>query len=154
MNQPVPFSKNSPRFSDEEQRRYRKIFDPIAKGYRAGSRFVLAMFAIGGALIVLGFFLPKSFIPFMVGGFVVCWFAIVIAALAQPALECPCCGGMLDRELDSYCPECGAANLKPGGWFQSPHCDACSKSLRRGKSRQYSIRACTHCGLILDETGL
>jgi hypothetical protein len=44
--------------------------------------------------------------------------------------------------------------LQPGGFLRSPHCKACGKSLRRGRGRHYKIRACTHCGLMLDARGL
>ena len=99
--------------------------------------------------------MPKIYIGWFVGAFIICWLVMVIVAITQSSLECPACHGDLNsRELGSFCPECGAIGLKPSGWFKAAHCDSCGKSLRRGKSRQYRIRACTHCGLILDEKGL
>ena len=155
MSEPVSFSKNSPRFSPEEQARFREMFAPIAQQYRKGSRRAYVILGVGAAIILTGFLLPKIYTGWVVGAFFLCWLALLIFAFTRPSLECPACHGVLDsRELGSFCPECGASNLKPGGWFRAPHCEVCGKSLRRGKSRQFTIRACTHCGVILDEKGL
>jgi hypothetical protein len=156
-NMSAPFShlNNNPRFTEEEQKRYREVFAPTAQKYRSRSRLVFVIFIICFAIILTGFLLPRSSFGWVGGAFFVCWLVIMFVAITQSALDCPACrGNLVSRELGSFCPECGAAGLKAGGWFKSPRCDSCGKSLRRGKSRQYRIRACTHCGLMLDDRGL
>jgi RNA polymerase subunit RPABC4/transcription elongation factor Spt4 len=155
MSEPVSFSKNSPRFSVEEQARIRERFAPIAQQYRSGSRRALVIFAVSAVIIASGFLMPRPLAGWVVGAFFICWLTLLVLALTRPPLECPSCRRLLDsRELGSFCPECGSGGLKEGGWFRAPHCDACGKGLRRGKGRLYRIRACTHCGVILDEKGL
>ena len=155
MSEPLPSSAGSPRYSVEEQEHYRELFAPIAQKYRTGIRYVWVFFIISGVIMATGFLLPRYFMGWAMGGFFVCWLAIVILACTQPRLECPGCHGDLNsRELGSYCPECGAAGLRPGDWFQAPYCESCGKSLRRSRAQRYRVRACTHCGLMLDETGL
>jgi hypothetical protein len=122
------------------------MFAPAAQKYRSGSRMAIAILGIGFALVFTGFLLPKAYTGWIVAAFFVCWLVLVVIAITRSELECPAChGNLVSSQLGSYCP---------GGWFRSPHCDSCGKSLRRGKSRQYRIRACTHCGLVLDERGL
>jgi predicted RNA-binding Zn-ribbon protein involved in translation (DUF1610 family) len=155
MSEPLPYSVSEPRFSEEEQEHYRELFAPIAQKYRTNIRYIQVIFIISVVILVTGFFLLRHFMGWAMGGFFVCWLAILILVCTQPRLECPACHGDLNsRELGSYCPECGAAGLKPGGWFQAPYCESCDKSLRRSRAQRYRIRACTHCGLMLDETGL
>ena len=155
MSESLTTSTRQPRFTEDEQKRYREIFAPTAQKYRAGSRLFLIIFGIGATFILAGMFLPKIYFGWFMGAFFICWLVMMIVAITRSSLECPAChGDLCSRELDSYCPECGAIGLKPGGWFQSPYCDSCGKSLRQGKGRNYKIRACTHCGLRLDDRGL
>lgn len=115
----------------------------------------IAILGLQFAIVFTGFLLPKAYTGWIVAAFFICWLVLVVIAITRSELECPAChGNLVSRQLGSYCPECGVGGLKPGGWFTSPHCNACDKTLRRGKSRQYRIRACTHCGLVLDERGL
>jgi hypothetical protein len=155
MTAPLSYSTTHPRFTKEKELRFREIFAPTPQKYRSGSRLAFVILGVSFAIIVTGFLLPKSYIGWIVGAFFICWLFLVIVAITQSELECPAChGNLVSRDLGSFCPECGAAGLKPGGWFKSPRCDFCGKNLRRGKSRQYRIRACTHCGLVLDDRGL
>ncbi|HTB83533.1 MAG TPA: hypothetical protein VK742_07765 [Candidatus Sulfotelmatobacter sp.] len=153
MSTPVSNSIN-PRFSEEEQKRLREIFAPTAQKYRSRSRLAFVVLGIGFVIIFSGLLL-NSYTGWIFGAFSICWLVIFFVAIIQSSLECPAChGNLVSSELGSYCPECGAANLKPGGWFRVPHCYSCGKSLRRGKTRQYKIHACTHCGLMLSDRGL
>lgn len=154
MSDPVPYSGSQPRFSPEEQERLRRMFAPTAKKYRASSRLASVVAGVGAVIMVAGILLPKGSIGWIAGAFFVWWLILVVVAITRSELQCPACrGNLVSRDLGSFCPECGAANLNPGGWFQSAHCDACGKSLRRGKTRQDRVRACTHCGLMVDEKG-
>ena len=48
----------------------------------------------------------------------------------------------------------GAYGLKPAGHAME-HCSACNRDIDyHGKGRRYIIRACTHCGLRLDDKGV
>ena len=104
------------------------------------------------ACIILGMALPKHlFMYFWVAG-ICSWFFIVFAAPRTP--DCPACHTKLDAGFGAFCPECSSRSLQCDRWFRSPRCDACGKSMRGGKGRNYKIRACTHCGVMLDERGL
>jgi len=148
-------------YSVEERDRLRDAFRSTADGYRRFHRRAAA-WIIGGIAgvvwlaVLLGILLPKSSLPSSV---VICFVILgSIAALAlakrEPRLVCPGCTHGMEDGLGRYCPECGAPQLQPGGWFRSPCCAACKRSLHRNKGRRYKIRACTHCGLTLDEAGL
>ena len=159
MSEPLPFSTSQPRFSPEEQRRLREIFAPMAQKYRSGSRMAMMAFGFMAATTFTGFLLPKAYAGWIVGSGFICWLVFLGVGITRLGLElgCPAChGNLFSRELGSYCPECGAGSLKPGTWFRSPHCDSCGKSFWRGKGRYYNykMRACTHCGVMLDERGL
>jgi uncharacterized protein (DUF983 family) len=57
--------------------------------------------------------------------------------------------------LGASCPECGCAALKAGSPPRSPTCGACGKTLDNHESaRSDKIRACTHCGCLLDAQGV
>lgn len=154
MNESFPSSAQQPRFTEEEQRRLREIFAPTAQKYRARSRLLPIIFGIFAAIILLGMLL-RCHSGWLFGSLFICSIAGFFIVIMQSSLNCPACReNLISPQLDNYCPECGTANLKLAGWFRSPHCDSCGKSLRRGRSRQYRIRACTHCGLVLDDKGL
>lgn len=154
MNKPFPTLPQHPRFTEEEQRRFREIFAPGARKYRFISRFVRAIVGICFVIASTGFLLSKIFLGF-VGVLFVFWSVLLLFSLIQSELKCPACHEKpLSRDLGSYCPECGAASIQPGGWLRSPRCDSCRKTLRWRKRRWYRVRACTHCGLTLDEKGL
>jgi hypothetical protein len=146
---------NRSRFSPDEQNRCCEFFAPSLAKYRSRTRLSHAIFVVGITFMFIVFLLPKTYVGWGLGAVLVCWLGLVIIAIMQSKLECPGCGGnIMSRDLENFCSECGAANLKPRGWFTSPHCESCGKTLRRRKTRQYRVRACTHCGLMLDEKGL
>src|SRR2546423_8209890 len=109
MSEPVSFSKNSPRFSVEEQARIRETFAPIAREYRLGSRRALVILALGAVILMSGIFMPKPLVGWIMGAFFICWLTLLVFALTRTSLECPSCHCLLDpRELGSFCPECGS----------------------------------------------
>jgi hypothetical protein len=139
----------------EERDRLRDAFRSTAAGYRRHGR--IAAWCFGGFLccILLVLVLRKSSPPwFAMVPALVCWIAGFVAMMSAPRLVCPGCSNKMDINLGRYCPECGAPQLQPGGWFRSPRCGSCDRPMRRNKTRGYKIRACTHCGLMLDEAGL
>jgi hypothetical protein len=144
-------------YSDEERERFREVFAPRAARYRRYSR--LSLLIAGCAF--LGWMAAIRFLP----GFGLEWVCgilflgllglVVFGRFSQPSLECPACHNDVDsRRLGRYCPECGSDRLQTRSWPLAPKCDACGAVMRRGKSRGYSIRACTHCGVPLDDRGV
>lgn len=144
-----------PRYSVEQQQRYRELFAPTARMHRSGKRRIVVMLAIASVFLLLRFGLPKSFAVWIDSAALVCGLVMVVYVLSNPPLECPACRSALDTpQLGGYCPECGAAGFKPGNLLQPAQCAACGRSFQNAKSRRYTIRACSHCGLMLDEEGL
>jgi len=87
------------------------------------------------------------------------WIAAVVVVcittgIANTMPRCPLCDSRLHGRLGHFCPNCGAAELAPGR-LGVPYCSACRTYMTGMKGRRrYKIRACTWCGLMLDETGL
>jgi hypothetical protein len=141
-------------YSSEEQLRLREEFKPLAKRYR--QRMYAGYAVLGSAFfcILPGMIFPKIMFPWLMSGFFVCWLILLFVVILSPVPGCPACHNKIDLGFGDYCSECGAHALKPGSWMRAPQCSACGKAMRRGKSRGYKIRACTYCGVMLDEKGL
>lgn len=142
-------------YTKEETSRFQQIFAPVPKRYRRHVR-TACVAVIGGMLWILLFLLvfrPSDSAWGFLVPFFMCWVVGLAAIVSAPALVCPACRERLDRGLGEYCPECGAYEPRAGDWYQYPFCVSCGRHLRRHRARQYKIRACTHCGLMLDERG-
>lgn len=146
-------------YSAKDRSRLRETFSFIATDYRRHTRIAMCAVVGGialsipiGMVIVMG--LSNSLIPWFAIPFVVCWLIVLGAMVSAPRLVCPGCSNEIEGSFGRYCPECGSQQLRPGGVFRSPRCTGCGKSMRRGRGRHYKIRACTHCGLMLDDRGL
>lgn len=139
-------------YRPEEVAAFREQFAPVVERYHR--RWRIAMFGLAAffAFIVIGIALPKHLFAYFWLASICSWLFIFFAAPRTP--DCPACHTKLDADFGAFCPECGSRSLQRGGWFRSPRCDACGKSMRRGRGRHYKIRACTHCGVMLDERGL
>ncbi len=142
-------------YSAEQAAEFREQFRPLAEEYRQRLRRV--GWILAGWIGFCGFLALD--LPAGEKGFsVFCGFAgfLLIGGIFWPALPpCPACRQRLDDYVGAFCPECGNATVKPGGFLQPPKCSSCGKSLGSGRGgRQYKIRACTHCGVKLDEKGL
>jgi hypothetical protein len=87
--------------------------------------------------------------------FLILFSAFGILPLYQARLKCPACHNRLvSRRWENYCPECDSDRLEAGNWYRAWRCNDCGKRLISGKGgRRYKIRACTHCGVLLDEKG-
>jgi hypothetical protein len=136
----------------EEAASFRETFRPIAERYRQRSRIAGFGMAAFFLCIGLGFMLPKHLFMYLWLGCICSWLYMFFAAPRMP--DCPACHNRLDAGFGAFCPECGSHSLQPGSWLRSPRCESCGKTMRRGKGRHYTIRACTHCGLMLDDRGL
>ncbi|GAB2865394.1 hypothetical protein GCM10027044_28000 [Hymenobacter ruber] len=148
---------NAP-YTADEQIRLRAEFALVAARFRRQKRLVF--WCVGGLIgaMLLSSVVPERFSEALgpllaIGGMVTMGVLVVSAVRMANMLVCPGCLQNMEK-IGEYCPECGSAGLEPGGWFSSPHCSACGKKMRRGKGRHYTIRACSHCGLYLDEQGL
>lgn len=138
-------------YSPEERLNLCRTFAATAMGYRCRIRIMTCT--------VAGFFASVALMPLLgVNG--VLWiemlcFLICVGAVATSAtLVCPGCGNPLET-MGRFCPECGGTPLIPGNLlFKPTKCSVCGKSVRFGRTRSYKIRACTHCGIVLDEKGL
>ena len=140
--------------SPKEQADLREAFRSAALRYRRHGHVVgfIVLGAIG--VVSLGFILPRRFFSWIMGGFITCWLAGLIAMALSPGLRCPGCRRKIDDGYGQFCPECGVRALEPRGWPQVPRCSSCQRALDWHKRRGYQIRACTHCGLWLDDKGL
>jgi hypothetical protein len=142
-----------PRERDE----LREAFKPAAGLSRRADRVV--RFAMLPAMVCLALVIaaPKSMVAWAMGGFAICVLAAFLVAVFSAALlRCPACRISLENGFGAYCPECGARALGPGRWrFGTPRCSACERDMASRKGgRRYRIRACTHCGVWLDDKGL
>jgi hypothetical protein len=150
----MPPQRYASDFSAEELSHFREIFRPLAERYRRHLRTACIVLGLSFACILFGFVMPKTLFPWFLGGFFICWLTLLLLISLSPVPDCPSCHNRLDRGFGAYCPECGARALHPGGWLRAGQCSSCGRAMRRGKSRSYRIRACTHCGVMLDERGL
>ena len=121
--------------------------------------FLTCIIAAGATTIVGIGYLNKTISDAWVVAFAVpaflCFAFAMIVAMRQPRLDCPGCTNRIDTGFGPYCPECGARQLEAArGLFGSPRCYACQKEMVVQRTRRYSIRACTYCGLMLDDEGL
>jgi hypothetical protein len=146
-------------YSTEERTHFREVFAPKAERFRQYSRRALATAL--GAVIVWFFaimFLPRVGLFWVCGVLMIVFLGMFVYGLyTRPPLECPACRNLLDSwNLGCYCPECGSDQLKKGGLLQPPSCGACSKTMyrRKGGGYKYKIRACTYCGVFLDDRGV
>ena len=159
------------KYTAEETAQFQILFWPVAHKYRRCHR--TAMWLLGtGFVILIGGVIGRNGLQFVYGHDVVpkivmnviTWvaFAGIIVATgllaSRPTLTCPACRGSLDQRIVNYCPECGSDRLGKD-WLKQPQCRSCGASLKHirtksGRKRVYRVRACTHCGLMLDHEGL
>jgi predicted RNA-binding Zn-ribbon protein involved in translation (DUF1610 family) len=142
-------------YKSEDLESFRITFQPIAEHYRHWGRIIGYVFfpiLISFWLLAIIFptFLAYGVCCFMVG----CFALILLVAYVRPSPNCPACHNALDKDLGEFCPECGARAVHRDNWMMRPSCASCGKGLTRGKARHYTIRACTRCGVFLDDTGI
>jgi hypothetical protein len=151
-------------YSPEELKQFREIFAVELKQYRASDRRyanpILVVILVGFAAVVCAFVLSQHPIKWLLGaGIILIAAGLVSIALAMSAIQkkliCPACQNLFLDEIGECCPECGSASLEPPGLvLGGRRCRACGKNLLSGKNRNFRYRACTHCGVFLDEKGL
>ncbi len=155
-SQAEPAGEPAP-YSAAERERLRAAFAPVVAAYRRYKQLTMVGIGLFLAGLVLPLVLPDGFggwlWPLPVIGFPLAGYATFRAVRL---LKCPGCAQALEGKLGPYCPECGARELQAGDWLRPSVCGACGKhfKLEAKRARAYLIRACTHCGLRLDEAGL
>jgi hypothetical protein len=142
-------------YTAEQTSRFQQMFAPVARRYRhhALAALIAIVGSISWILLLALVVKPSTSAWGYIVPFVICWIIGLVAIGSAPALVCPGCKERLDRGFGAHCPECASNGLQTGNWFRAPRCLSCGKYLRRHRARHYRIRACTHCGLMLDERG-
>lgn len=132
---------------------HEKLFQPAAGRYRrrlwkAASSGVAGLLLSGLSLLVPEPFLKAVAIPGL------CFVGLSLALFfTLPALPCPACGKATDNGFGAFCPACGNGNLRVSRLWGT-HCDACRRSLGSYKYRNYPVRYCTHCGVLVHSVGV
>lgn len=148
--------------SRDDLQHFREEFAAELKLYQRSERqFALPILIIlltGSAALVgsIMLFKPPDVLLFAAGLVIIAVGLVLMAAAAtvfQRKLTCPGCHHPFLSEMDECCPQCGAPGLEKRSkrvW----HCEFCKTKLRTGKYRNFKYKACTHCGVLLDEKGL
>jgi hypothetical protein len=145
-----------PSYTSEETDQHQQVFAPVAKLYRRHMRIMYAGVIGFMCWILLLILVLKPSAPGwgQIVPALICWIIAPVAFVSAPELICPGCRKRLDKSLGRYCPECGCNRFEAGNWYRE-HCPTCGRRLSRYKGRRhYKIRACTHCGLMLDKKGV
>ncbi len=128
-------------------------FRPAATRYRRHLRRFVQCAVLGAALVFAGLLLPEHVMPWVAGpGMALIGVALVVF-FTLPPLGCPACTRAADGALDCYCPACGSEQLKVNRLWGS-YCNGCGRRFGHYRYRNYPIRYCTHCGVVLDEAGV
>jgi hypothetical protein len=118
----------------------------LARRIMANSMFVFAI------AIIICMQIRAQLIGNVIG--VVAAIVVIITILIKP--KTPRCFNCHYETRASFfgkfCPVCGDTSLKRGAFFTK--CTNCSKTLKERRSfRNFKIRYCTHCGIMLDKEG-
>jgi hypothetical protein len=159
---------NSVNYSAEDMAKFQETFGPTAERYHRHRRIAWVAFGAGSCLLI-GSLLSNGIsklvfdralfakdLPWYVTAVVFVCFAIFgVAMISCPHLRCPGCQGFLTKGIGRFCPECGSNGLETD-LLGRPCCRNCGKTMKHGRNgmRFYRVRACTSCGLMLDNRGL
>lgn len=148
-----------------ERTAFLHTFRPTAERYRRRRRMGLRLL-IG--FMLGGFLLMYVNVPNVVrvSGFILllaAWLGAVGTFAFGLRLRCPACRNRLEPAKGPYCPQCGSDQFQHGihrsgqqgaNDAYCPSCDGTIADEDADSSRSYRIRGCTHCGVMLDETGV
>jgi len=149
-------------YAPEELARFRDAFRPGAERYRRCQQTeiigILGIAIPGLLLFITSFVFPEAVLKLMFPWFLILffilWVAAVCAFFVSGNLRCPACRNELETLKGPYCPECGARALKRRRWLRAPECSACGRVIIGRTGFGFRLRACSHCGVIVDEKGL
>jgi RNA polymerase subunit RPABC4/transcription elongation factor Spt4 len=158
-----PNIKEAGNYSREEINTLRETFAADLKQYRVSEGkcawVVLILFLAGFAVVFCSTVLfqpPAKWL--LVAGIVLIGAGLVLiavtASLLQNNLRCPGCHHRFIDKMDKCCPDCGSPSLEPPNWYGARFCNECQRKLVAGKNRNFRYKACTHCGVFLDDKGL
>ena len=150
----IPVQQFAADYGPEDLKRFREMFRPIAENFRRWKviRWIIIVVCFAYFLICCIFQMSDNISWWVL--FFGCWLAYIVSLVTESKLKCPACGNDMS-DLGLICPECGDKAVQKGGWFSRPSCTSCGERLGRGRhGRSYKIRACTHCGVKLDDEGV
>ena len=125
---------------------------PHASRYRSRQRSFVKLAAAGFVLAFVAAIVPESLATYFGFPAIALIGTSLIVFFTMPGVVCPACEKSAET-FDQFCPACGAAGLHVSK-LRGTHCGSCGKTLGTYKSRNYRIRFCTHCGVMLDRTGV
>jgi len=161
----APLPRRADAFSGAGRARYLNVFKPRARQYRRRKHIAL-MLIVG--LVFACAVLAQSSVGNFIGvwglvALLACWVCAVLVVLFGLRLKCPACEKPLMPATGPYCPNCGSEAYEQGRHVRGTppsryaFCPFCNSAISDGdgdQPRTYRIRGCTHCGVMLDETGV
>jgi hypothetical protein len=145
--------KPGPNYSAEQRARFSKEYGVAARAYRFRQRACVAV----GLVSILGGSLAMPFSRHVI---VFCFgtaFLAVMIGMVMEGFPPPCtgCKEPVDFRFGPFCPQCGdMLEPDPDDAKGAPICLTCDRSLYCERGRNYRIRNCTHCGVLLDIKGV
>jgi hypothetical protein len=128
------------------------LLGPHATRYRSRKRSFVKFALSGFVLAGIAALAPESLAAYFGVPAIALIGTSLILFFTMPGITCPACQKSAET-FDKFCPECGASGLHVDKLLGT-RCDSCGKTLGTYKTRNYRIRFCTHCGVMLDQTGL
>ena len=136
-------------YAPAELAELQRTFQVIAAKYRQHRRWVIfALVGFVGSGAAAALFQQIWIVVYLGMPFLLVSFAAMATA---PPLVCPGCDNSVET-IGRYCPECGLPALDGGTFIRPAECTSCGKILSYRKG--FKIRACGHCGIMLDEMGV
>jgi len=144
---------------------YLHAFKMHAQRYRRRRHIALSLmigFMLVG-LLIMNINLPYEAALWGGGLMAASWAGALVVFLGGLRLRCPACGKRLEPARGLYCPMCGSDQFEYGRHKTGPlfarirYCPSCEHKIAESsgdESRSYRIRGCTHCGVMLHETGV
>ena len=149
----LPLDKGSADTPHQAHEGGHELFRPAAARYRRRLMHFVFYLVAGAILAFISIFLPDSVVKWVgIPGIALIATAMLLF-FTLPALRCPECGNHTNNGFDKFCPACGKDQLAISA-LRATHCNACGRNMGSYKYRNYPIRYCTHCGVLLDEHGV
>ncbi len=147
-------SRHQHEYSAEELNRFKELFAPTAAKFRKHTHIQVVLILLAMASVVILVVRQDMADEWILAPLAVIFTVIIGGSIVFPEPTCPGCNNSLSDIPREYCPECGSRTLRRKYRFFFPiQCLSCGKTLTGGKGRRYKIRACTHCGIHLDDKG-
>ena len=148
------------RYSNEEIVRIQKEFNINAAQNRRKQLTGLAVFAVVFLIGLILVFLTPSDYKNPATWLFIAFFAISFFVLGKilPGLKCSGCHQLLEGSFGTYCPVCSGSQLRVDENNSRAFCPSCNRKLQYRASssigtKNFKIRACTHCGAPLSRSG-